>query len=45
MEQVSLGTVLPQLQTRYGLEVRQLHGEHAEKLVKEYGGLLGLTRY
>ncbi|WP_216327946.1 VLRF1 family aeRF1-type release factor [Deinococcus aestuarii] len=45
MERVTLEEMLPQLQALYGLEVRRVYGEHAEKLVREYGGLAGLTRY
>jgi len=45
MARVTLEEVLPQFRSLYGLEVRRVHGEHAEKLVKEYGGLAGLTRY
>lgn len=45
LERVTLEEILPQLQTLYGLEVWRVHGEHAEKLVKEYGGLAGLARY
>lgn len=45
MESVTLEELLPQLQALYGLEVRRVHDEHAEKLVKEYGGLAGLARY
>lgn len=45
MERVTLEEVLPQLQSLYGLDVRRVQGEHAERLVREYGGLAGLTRY
>lgn len=45
MERVTLEELLPQLQALYGLEVRRVRGEHAEKLVREYGGLAGLARY
>lgn len=45
MERVTLEELLPELQALYGLEVRRVHGEHAERLVKEYGGLAGLARY
>ncbi|MPY67652.1 hypothetical protein F8S09_13320 [Deinococcus sp. SDU3-2] len=45
MTRVTLEEVLPQLQELYGLEVRRVHGDHAGKLVREYGGLAGLPRY
>ncbi|WP_102124624.1 VLRF1 family aeRF1-type release factor [Deinococcus planocerae] len=45
MERVTLEEVLPQFQALSGLEVRRVPGEHAEKLVREYGGLAGLARY
>lgn len=45
LERVTLEELLPHWQTLYGLEVRRVHGEHAEQLVREYGGLAGLTRY
>lgn len=45
MERVSLDEALPQMVELYGLDVRRVHGENAEKLVKEYGGLAGLPRY
>lgn len=45
MERVTLEDVLPQLKELYGLEVKRMHGDHAEKLVREYGGLAGLPRY
>ncbi|KEF33581.1 hypothetical protein RDMS_11660 [Deinococcus sp. RL] len=45
MERVTLEEVLTPLRELYGLEVRRVHGEHAERLVREYGGLAALTRY
>ncbi|GGK40370.1 hypothetical protein GCM10008955_37700 [Deinococcus malanensis] len=45
MERVTLEELVPQWQSLYGLEVQRVYGEHAEKLVSEYGGLAGLTRY
>lgn len=45
MERVTLEDVLPELRRRFGLEVRTLHGPRARRLVREFGGLAGLTRY
>ncbi|MFC4455874.1 VLRF1 family aeRF1-type release factor [Deinococcus sonorensis] len=45
MERVTLDEVLPDLQQLYGLEVRRVHGDHAQRLVKEFGGLAGIPRY
>ena len=45
MERVTLEDVLPQFKDLYGLDIKRMHGDHAEKLVKEYGGLAGLPRY
>ncbi len=45
MERVTLEEVLPQLRELYGMDIKRMHGDHAEKLVREYGGLAGLPRY
>ena len=45
MERVTLEEVIPELIDLYGLEVRRLHGDHAQRLVKEFGGVAGLPRY
>ncbi|WP_216318680.1 VLRF1 family aeRF1-type release factor [Deinococcus aestuarii] len=45
MERVTLEEVLPDLIDLYGIEVRRVHGDHAERLVREFGGLAGLPRY
>ena len=45
MERVTLEEALPDLMNLYGLEVQRLHGDHAERLVREFGGLAGLPRY
>lgn len=45
MERVTLEEVLPDLTDLYGLEVKRLHGDHANRLVREFGGLAGLPRY
>ncbi|ADV68445.1 VLRF1 family aeRF1-type release factor [Deinococcus maricopensis] len=45
MERVTLEEVLPDLETLYGVTVRRVHGDFADRLVQEYGGLAGLPRY
>ncbi|MDB5044160.1 MAG: hypothetical protein JWQ08_210 [Deinococcus sp.] len=45
MERVTLEEVLPDLTDLYGVEVKRLHGEHANRLIQEFGGLAGLPRY
>ncbi|MFC6661095.1 VLRF1 family aeRF1-type release factor [Deinococcus multiflagellatus] len=45
MERVTLEELLPDLTDLYGIEVRRVHGEHAQRLVREFGGLAGLVRY
>ncbi len=45
MERVTLEEVLPDFQSLYGVQVRRVHGDHANRLVKEFGGLAGLPRY
>ncbi|EYB69306.1 hypothetical protein DEIPH_ctg008orf0016 [Deinococcus phoenicis] len=45
MEYVTLEEVLPDLTDLYGLEVKRLHGDQANRLVQEFGGLAGLPRY
>jgi len=45
MERVTLEEILPDLSDLYGLEIHRLTGEHAEKLVREYGGLAALVRF
>ncbi|AFZ66572.1 VLRF1 family aeRF1-type release factor [Deinococcus peraridilitoris] len=45
MERVALDEVLPDFVTLYGVDIRRVHGDNAQKLVKEYGGLAGIPRY
>lgn len=45
MERVTLEEALPDFTGRYGVQVRRLRGDQAERLVKEFGGLAGLPRY
>ena len=45
MERVTLEEALPQLTALSGTQVRRLRGDHAARLVKEFGGLAGLPRY
>ena len=45
MERVSLDEVLPDFVQLYGIDVRRLRGDNAQRLVKEFGGLAGLPRY
>lgn len=45
MERVTLEEVLPDFTRLYGVEVRRVRGDHAQRLVREFGGLAGLTRY
>ncbi|GAA5534996.1 VLRF1 family aeRF1-type release factor [Deinococcus aluminii] len=45
MERVTLAEVLPDLIDLYGLQVVRLHGDQANKLVQEYGGVAGLPRW
>ncbi|WP_019588457.1 hypothetical protein [Deinococcus apachensis] len=45
MERVTLEEVLPDFVDLYGVEVKRLHGDYANRLVKEFGGLAGLPRY
>ncbi|MFC4639056.1 VLRF1 family aeRF1-type release factor [Deinococcus hohokamensis] len=45
MERVTLEELLPDLIDLYGIEVRRVHGDHAQRLVREFGGLAGLPRY
>ncbi|MEF2279054.1 VLRF1 family aeRF1-type release factor [Deinococcus sp. YIM 134068] len=45
MERVTLEEVLDDFIDLYGVEVKRVHGDHAMRLVKEYGGLAGLPRY
>lgn len=45
MERVTLEEVLPDLKDLYGLTVTRLHGDQANRLVQEFGGVAGLPRY
>lgn len=45
MERVTLEELLPDLIDLYGIEVRRVHGDHAQRLVREFGGLAALPRY
>jgi|GEM_PF-4645799 len=45
MERVTLEEILPDFVRLYGVDVRRVRGDHAEKLVKHYGGLAGLPRF
>lgn len=45
MERVTLEELLPDLIDLYGIEVRRVHGDHAQRLVREFGGLAGMPRY
>ncbi|GBF08122.1 hypothetical protein DAERI_230013 [Deinococcus aerius] len=45
MERVTLEEVLPDFIDLYGVEVKRLHGDYANRLVREFGGLAGLPRY
>ncbi|MEW6422188.1 MAG: VLRF1 family aeRF1-type release factor [Deinococcota bacterium] len=45
MERVTLEEVLPDLIDLYGLQVIRLHGDQANRLIKDFGGVAGLPRY
>lgn len=45
MERVTLEEVLPDFIDLYGVEIKRLHGDYANRLVREFGGLAGLPRY
>lgn len=45
MERVTLEELLPDLIDLYGIEVRRVHGDHAQRLVREFGGLAGMPRF
>lgn len=45
MERVALDECLPDFVDLFGVDVRRVRGDHAQKLVREMGGLAGLTRY
>ncbi|WP_027482751.1 VLRF1 family aeRF1-type release factor [Deinococcus pimensis] len=45
MERVTLDEVLPDFVTLYGVDVRRLRGDNADRLVRQFGGLAGLPRF
>ncbi|MBB6096630.1 hypothetical protein HNR42_000042 [Deinobacterium chartae] len=45
MERVTLEECLSAFTELYGVEIVRLHGDHARRLIKDFGGLAGLPRF